>query len=156
MLSAKLIAVGNLRESCWQDAQKNYLTRLSPYAKCTVMEVIPEPVTKTVTAASSRSAEAERITRALREDDLPIALAAEGKAMDSMAFAAYIRKLEESGRPVAFIIGGSDGLDASLRARCQAAISLSPLTFPHEMARVMLLEQLYRAMTIIHGKTYHK
>ncbi len=101
-----------------------------------------------------RVREAEAITAELRSDERLVALCEEGQLLDSVALATA---LQGSGsQRLAFVIGGADGLDPSLKARAQWRLSLSPLTFPHELARLLLLEQLYRALTIQQGGPYHR
>ena len=156
MLSCKILAVGKLREEMWQEAQEKYLLQLRPYVKCSVVEVEPEAVTASRGAEASKKMEAERLGKAIKDVERVILLAEGGKAFDSEKFALYIKKLDEAGVPVTFVIGGSEGWDEGFRSIYKEAISLSPLTFPHEMARVVVLEQIYRAATINAGKTYHK
>jgi 23S rRNA (pseudouridine1915-N3)-methyltransferase len=98
--------------------------------------------------------EAEMITAALRPDERLVALCEEGHTYNSLAFA---KALEGSGSErLAFVIGGADGLDPAIKARAHWRLSLSPMTFPHELARLLLLEQLYRALSIQQGGPYHR
>lgn len=155
MFKLTILAVGALKERHWKDAQDEYLRRLSPFAKLDVIEVAAEPFGGSVTAEQSMRAEGERILKRLPADAFVIALDRVGKAASSTDFARLIQDEGGSGTHVAFVVGGAAGLDAAVLARAQKKISLSAMTFTHEMARVFLLEQAYRAMTILAGKAYH-
>ncbi len=153
MLDIAIIAVGGLKFRPWAEAAAEYIKRLKPYARLKVIEVEAAPFNHS-SRAKSRQEEAERLGRALEK----IAFGASvflleegGEALDSLALA---RRLEKINQPLVFVIGGALGLEPNFSGR-YPKLSLSPLTFTHEMARVILLEQLYRAATIIGGKTYH-
>ncbi len=100
--------------------------------------------------------EGERLLSALPDGALAVAVTRTGLSETSFGLARRIGKWQASSRTVAFVIGGADGLDRGVHARCELALSLSPLTFPHELARLILLEQLYRATQILRGTPYHK
>ena len=103
---------------------------------------------------SGMAREAEAVLAALRPDETLVVLCEEGESLDSPAFARRLESLG-SGR-LALVIGGADGIDPALKARAPWRLSLSPMTFPHELARLLLLEQLYRAQSILQGGPYHK
>jgi 23S rRNA (pseudouridine1915-N3)-methyltransferase len=155
MLKIGIIAVDKLRAPYWRDAAAEYLKRLGPLAKIEIVEVASEPITPTVTAARSMAAEGRRLLDRLPEDTTIIALDRLGKRYSSEAFADVLKDESASGRGVTFVVGGAAGLAPDVLARAQKKISLSEMTFTHEMARVVLLEQVYRAMTITAGKSYH-
>lgn len=118
-----------------------------------VDEVPPEPLQRGEPRA--RAAEAERIRARLVRGAWTVALDPEGRApAGSEAFAAWLGARIAAGRPVAFVMGGPTGIDATLRAACDETMSLGPLTMPHQLARVVLVEQLYRAVCILDGHPY--
>lgn len=156
MLKIKLLVVGKLKESAWKEAQTDYIKRLSPFARVELVEVAPEATTATAGAERSMKLEGERLISRLGTDSLIVALDRLGKEIGSLDLAKMLRDEGDSGRELTFIIGGAEGLDPAVLARANKKISLSKMTFTHEMARVFLLEQLYRAATILAGKTYHR
>jgi 23S rRNA (pseudouridine1915-N3)-methyltransferase len=155
-----IVAVGNLRERYYQQACAEYLKRLQPYAATRVVEVEEERVADENSQAlllQAKQKEAERIRKALRPGQRIIALDVAGRSMSSPEFAAYLEKEEVYGNShFALIIGGSYGLDDSLLREADLRLSFSAFTFPHQLMRVILLEQLYRAMKIRRGEAYHK
>lgn len=155
MLKIRLIAVGHIKEGYWREAQAEFVKRLAPFARLESVEVEAEPITKSVDRAVSMKREAERILRVLPDDGLIIAMDRQGKEFDSPGFAEVLYKEGATGAELVFVVGGAAGLDAEVLARAQRKISLSKMTLTHEMARIFLLEQLYRAATIATGKTYH-
>lgn len=149
------MAVGSVKEKHWREALDEYLKRLKPYMKVAVMEVAAEPFGGTVTAAQSMAAEGERLLKRLPDGALVFALERTGKELSSPEFAELLTREGGAGAHLVFIVGGTAGLDPTVLAKVQRKISISKMTFTHEMARVFLLEQLYRAATIIAGKSYH-
>lgn len=150
-----LVCVGRLKERHWREAAGEYLKRLGPYARVTVTEV-PD---RDVTADEARALEAEAagILKALPEDAVVVALEIGGRARTSEEMADWLESLGTSGRSrVAFVVGGAAGLHPEVLARAEERLSLGPLTLPHQLARVVLLEQLYRAFRIIKGEPYHR
>ena len=150
-----LICVGKLKERHWRDAADEYLKRLGPYARVSVTEV-PD---RDVTADEARALEAEAagILRAIPEGATLAVLEIGGTARSSEAFAGWLEALGVEGRShVVFVIGGAAGLHADVIARADERVSLGPMTLPHQLARVVLLEQLYRAFRIIKGEPYHR
>ena len=137
----RILAVGKVRKGWLSEGVNLYLKRLPG------LEVVE-------LRDAGMAREAEAITAALRPEERLVALTEEGESFSSTALA---RRLEGSGSErLAFVIGGADGLDSALRARASWRLSLSPLTFPHELARLLLLEQLYRALSIQQGGPYHR
>lgn len=160
MLGIKIICVGKMKEKFYIDACAEYLKRLSAYCKAEVEE-LPEakrsfnPSPAETEAAMLR--EAESIKSKIPKGAAVIAMCVEGKAIDSVAFANMIGSMTASGASkLCFIIGGSDGLHPSVKALADKRISVSPMTFPHHLFRVMLLEQVYRGFKILEGGKYHK
>lgn len=160
MLSVKLICVGRMREKFYIEAFNEYLKRLQPYCKLQLVEPTEQklgdsPSQKELEKALDR--EAEDILTAIPSDSYVIALCIEGRELSSEALAELVARVEGSGRPrMCFIIGGSYGLSPKVKARADLKLSMSPMTFPHHLARVMLSEQLYRSFKINEGSRYHK
>lgn len=150
-----LIAVGRLKERFWREAADEYLKRLGPYATVRVVEIDDRDSGRD--AARARAEEGDDILRAIPEGAHVVTLEIEGKQRSSEQFASRLEELALGGRSsVAFVIGGSVGLSAQALACADERMSLGPLTLPHNMARVVLLEQLYRAFRINRGEPYHK
>ena len=155
-----ILAVGKTKEKYYRDAADEYLKRLSRYAKVTVTEVKDE---KTVEGASEtengivKKTEADRLLRLMDDRAVIIALCIEGKQLPSGEFAAMIENFENEGKShLQFVIGGSLGLDDSIKDKADIKLSFSEMTFPHQLARVVLLEQIYRAYRIKNNEPYHK
>src|SRR5688572_16029741 len=155
MYRLTVIAVGSLKESYWKDAISEYAKRLSASAKVRVVEVAETPFKSQGEAPAVMRAEAETLKKKIPDGAYVIALDKGGKKPSSEEFAAWIAREGEGGREIVFVIGGPLGLDPAFARECHASLSLSSLTFTHGEARAILFEQLYRAMTILGGKTYH-
>ncbi len=155
-----ILAVGKIKEDYWKKACDEYLKRLSRYAKVSVTEVKDE---KTSEGASERendivkSAEASRLASHMDDDAYLIPLCIEGEEKSSEELAKLIAKLETGGvSHIRFVIGGSLGLDDEIKKRGSLKLSFSRMTFPHQLMRVVLLEQIYRAYRIKNNEPYHK
>jgi len=148
-----ILAVGRLRPS-YREACDDYLRRLSRYAK--VKEVEVREASRASTVEAQREEEAGRLLARAPGGATVVALAREGSAWTSEELARRMEGWRMAARPLAFLIGGSRGLASGLLASAAARWSLGPLTLPHELARVLVTEQLYRAFTIIRGEPYHK
>ncbi|MBN1192598.1 MAG: 23S rRNA (pseudouridine(1915)-N(3))-methyltransferase RlmH [Coriobacteriia bacterium] len=150
-----IICVGKLKERYWQDAAAEYLKRLTPYARVEIAEV-PD---RDVTADKERALEAEGagLLRAIPDGATVVVLEIGGQARSSEGFAEWLETQGIQGRShVAFVIGGAAGLNAEVLSRADERLSLGPMTLPHQLARVVLLEQLYRAFRIMRGEPYHR
>lgn len=160
MLSINIVCVGKIKEKYWVDAINEYSKRLSRYCKLTVTAVQDEKTPDDAPPALEqqiKKKEADRILKSVPEHSVVIALAIDGKKHSSESFADFIQKQQVSGNSsITFIIGGSLGLHADVLNRAELCISFSDMTFPHQMMRVILLEQIYRAYRIISGEPYHK
>ena len=160
MLSVNIICVGRLKEKFYIDACAEYAKRLGAYCKLTVAELPeeklpPRPSRAQIDAALAK--EAQAIRAKLPPGCTVAALCVEGELHSSEELAGLLRAWENGGvSRLAFLTGGSYGLDESLKGEAQVKLSMSPMTFPHHLARVMLLEQLYRGFKINEGGTYHK
>jgi 23S rRNA (pseudouridine1915-N3)-methyltransferase len=155
-----IIAVGKLKEKYWTQAVAEYTKRLSAYAKVRIVEVADESAPDSLSPAEEdavKEKEAARILTHIKERDYVVALAIEGKTFSSEEWAHEMGRLTTRGySSFSFVIGGSLGLHPSVLARANLNLSFSRLTFPHQMVRVMLLEQLYRGFRILRGEPYHK
>ena len=159
-MEIKIITVGKIKEKYLNDGIAEYAKRLSRYCKLTFCQV---PDEKTPDKASDalneqiKNTEAERLMKHIREQDYVIALAIDGKMLDSVELAEKIDKLGIGGvSQLVFVIGGSLGLSESVLSRADYRLSFSRMTFPHQLMRVILLEQIYRSYRIIHKEPYHK
>lgn len=152
-----VIAVGKLKERFWEAACAEYLKRLSPYAKTAVTEVPDLDPSRCGGEATAVQREGEAILRAVPEGAHKVLLAIDGRERSSEDLARHLDDLGLRGcSHVAFIIGGSCGASDGVRAQADETLSFGPLTLPHNLARVVLLEQLYRACKINRGEPYHK
>jgi len=152
----KLICVGKTRERFIQDGIAKYERYLRPYADIEIKVLKEVKIGDLKDAPLVRKKEAEKILSAASTDALFVALDERGREFTSHEFAAFLNRALESGaREMVFVLGGAMGLDESVTKRANGVIALSRWTLTHEMARLVLLEQLYRAFTIIKGKLYH-
>jgi 23S rRNA (pseudouridine1915-N3)-methyltransferase len=155
-----VICVGNLKERYWKEAEAEYIKRLSAYGSARVLEVKEAPLAKNASEADIRAAiekEGRALLAAAPERAFKIALDVKGKSLTSEAFAEKLQAVATGGTSaLAFFIGGSYGLSAAVLAACDLRLSFSAFTFPHQMMRPVLLEQIYRACKINAGETYHK
>ena len=148
-----VVAVGKLRPY-YRQAADDYLRRLKRYA--TAKEIEVREASRAPNATVQRAEEAARLEARVMEESIVVALAREGMGWTSRELAHQLERWLLAARPLSLVIGGSAGLEPSLIGRADARWSLGPLTFPHELARVLVLEQLYRAFTILRGEPYHK
>ena len=160
MLNVRLICVGKLKERFYAEAVAEYAKRLGAFCRLEVIELAEERLGENPSATELEAAlnrEAEQIEKKLLKDGTLVCLCVEGGQMDSEAFAGLLTRTENSGRPrLSFVIGGSFGLAQKLKDRADLRLSMSKMTFPHHLARVMLLEQIYRGFQIKEGSRYHK
>lgn len=155
MYRFRILAVGPLHHDYAKEAAGEYLKRLPPFAKVEIEEIEKRTFRSLSERERTVGVEGAHLVAHLTNDEFVIALDETGKTMDSQKFAQLLKREGETGRIVTFLIGGPLGLSSETKNAAHLTLSLSSLTFPHEMARVVLLEQLYRAMTILNGKTYH-
>lgn len=155
MYQIKIITVGRLKEQYWKSACDEYLKRMRPFARVEVVEVKEEPFVKQSEKKRVLDQESKRIMEHISRDSFVIALDREGTQYSSERFAKAIRQVGEVGGLIVFVIGGPLGLSPDICEKAHLRLSLSQLTLPHQLARVVLMEQIYRAMTIVHGKQYH-
>lgn len=160
IMKITILSVGKIKEKFYRDAIAEYQKRLSRYCKLEILEVADE---KTPDQASEgeeyqiRKKEGDRLLKAIRDDGYVICLAIEGKMCDSVEFSQKIEKLGINGTGhIYLVIGGSLGLSDEILGRADEKISFSQMTFPHQLMRVILLEQIYRAYRIMNHEPYHK
>lgn len=157
MIRVTIVAVGKLKEKFWTAACDEYLKRLRPYAKVTVAEIPDVDPARAGGVEAAREREGEGILATVPESARAILMAIEGKQRSSVDFSQHLDDLALRGESdLAFIIGGSDGVSDAVRARADETFSFGPITLPHNLARVVLLEQIYRAFKISRGEPYHK
>lgn len=159
-MNITFVTVGKMKEKYFRDAVAEYQKRLSKYCKLDIIEVADE---KTPDKASEvledqiRQREAERILKNIKENAYCIALTIDGRKRDSVNLAEHIEQLGLGGKSnLVFVIGGSLGLHDSVIKRADETLSFSDMTFPHQLMRVILIEQIYRCYRIINGQKYHK
>ena len=158
-MNMALICMGKLKEKYWRDAAAEYEKRLSRFGKWETIELpdLPEPSNSSPAIEEQiKKKEGEAILGKLRDNDVVVCLCIDGKQLDSVQLSKKVTEMIDTGRRVVFIIGGSLGLSDDVVRRAQLKLSFSPMTFPHQLARIMLLEQTYRALKISAGERYHK
>lgn len=157
----KIIGVGKIKENFYREAIAEYQKRMSSYNKVEIVEVADEKAPETLSEKEVdqvKTAEGERILSKIKDDAFVVTLEINGKALDSIKFAKLIQDemLDGFGRDMVFVIGGSNGLGDNVLARSNYRISFGKMTYPHQLMRVILMEQIYRAYRIINMEPYHK
>ena len=142
----RIICVGKIKEKFYVEALNEYLKRLQKYHKIVIDEVVDSNIKQ----------EGDLILKRFNDKDYVILLDISGSEMNSLEFSQYIDRTFLSHSNITFVIGGSDGVDDRIRNRVNDRISFSKLTFPHQLFRVILLEQIYRSFKILHHESYHK
>ncbi len=159
-MKIKIVCVGHLKEKYLSLGIDEYIKRISPYMDITFVEVNDEPILNPKDQSQIDKAitkEGEKILKAISNDSYVIALDLNQKELDSIEFSSYLySSLEKGGSSLTFVIGGSYGLSSDVKKRVNDSISLSKLTYLHEMTRLILLEQIYRAIKIKNNEVYHK
>ena len=159
MIKITLITLGKLKEKYLKDAVEEYKKRLKGYCNLDIVEIEPIRLTDKPSQNEINSAlekEAELIQRKIPTSSTVISLCIEGRSLSSIEFAQKIKDCCNEGKSITFIIGSSHGLSERIKALSQMRLSVSEMTFPHQLFRVMLLEQIYRGVKIIEGSAYHK
>ena len=158
-MKIKVYCIGKIKEQYLKDGINEYLKRISPYSSIEVVEVNDSKVKDNPNQfdiEKAKNEEGERVLKLIKNDYL-IGLDMNKKEFTSEEFAGFLdKKLVEGGSNISFVIGGSYGLSDALKNRCNTSISLSKMTFLHQMTRLILLEQIYRAFKILNNETYHK
>lgn len=159
-MKIKIICVGKIKESFFREAILEYSKRLSKFCSLEIIEVSDEKTPDNASISEERNIlkkEGERILSKIKESDYLITLAIEGKKISSEKLASRISDICLNGySSIAFVIGGSLGIDETIKNKADYSLSFSDMTFPHQLMRVILLEQVYRAFKINAGEPYHK
>ncbi len=159
-MKIKIICIGKLKERYWTEAIAEYTKRMKAYAALDIVELKEERAAGIEQGSEITrilNSEGEQILKRIGERDYVITLEIEGKNLSSVQLAEHMEKwLEKASGSLVFVIGGSHGLSEGVKARANFKLSFSKQTFPHQMMRVMLLEQIYRSFKIIRGEEYHK
>lgn len=160
MISVNIICVGKLKEKYLRDASAEYIKRLTAFCKLNIIEIAPYALPDSPTQAqidAGLEAEGKQILAKIQNGAYVYAMCIEGKQRSSEVLSAEFDKLSVFGESnLTFVIGGSFGLSDAVKSRADAKLSMSQMTFPHQLARIMLLEQIYRAFQISTGGKYHK
>ncbi|GBU11117.1 ribosomal RNA large subunit methyltransferase H [Erysipelotrichaceae bacterium] len=159
MLKIEVLALGNLKEKYWKDAIAEYQKRLKRFCKFEIIELKEESISDMPSHNEieiALSKEAIQLLKKIQKDDYVVALAIDGEQQTSEGFAKTIGKFEQMGKKIIFIIGSSHGLSQSVYERANIKVSCSKMTFPHQMLRLIFIEQLYRGYKINRNEKYHK
>lgn len=159
-MKIRIYAIGKIKEAYLKEGIHEYLTRLKPYAQIEIVEVNDEPIKENASLADieiAKNKEGEKVLKLIKPGDYLISLDLGQKQFESPQFADFLdKKLVHGGSFISFVIGGSYGLCDALKKRANDSFSLSNMTFLHQMTRLILLEQIYRAFKINRNETYHK
>lgn len=156
MFKIRIVTLGKFKEKAFVELEKEYLKRLHPYAKIKLIELSEVSYGKNQDLERVKEKEADAIVKNLPKDGLVILLEEKGALRNSKDFAFFLERTGSLGKELVFVIGSGLGLHESLKPYSNYSVSLSPLTFTHNFARVLLEEQIYRACTILSRKEYHK
>ncbi len=156
-MKIKIIALGKIKEKYLQEGVDEFLKRLTPYAQVSVVEVPPVQIKDENLTQKALSEEGEKILAVIKPTDYLITMEIQGTQFSSESFAEKLNELTNSGvQEVVFVIGSSCGIGKNVSERANLKMSMSKMTFLHEFARLILVEQIYRAFKIIKGEKYHK
>ncbi|MBR5542751.1 MAG: 23S rRNA (pseudouridine(1915)-N(3))-methyltransferase RlmH [Oscillospiraceae bacterium] len=157
MLGIDIICVGKLKEKFFCDACEEYKKRLGAYCSLRITELPETPAQGGAEISRALAQEGERIQSKIPKDAFVVCMCIEGKMLSSEQLSETVSELKCRGKSrLCFIIGGSNGIDEEIKKKSDMRLSMSPMTFPHHLARVMVLEQIYRAFKIEEGSGYHK
>jgi len=154
-MKIKILQVGKNKDSYIAEVSNEFIKRISPYAKVEILEFPECTTSKTVSSETCVSTEAQSILKNINDNDFVVVLDEHGKEITSIEFSKFISDKKDFGKSLCFVIGGPFGLDKDVIKRADFLLSFSKMTFTHLMIRIFLLEQVYRAFAIIHGKGYH-
>ena len=156
-MNIKIIAVGKIKEQYLKDALKEYEKRLSPYCSLSLVEVQAQEIRDESLCEKYKALEAEKILSQIKQNSFVITLEILGKQLSSEDFAEKLKQLSQEGyNEIVFVIGGANGLYKSVSERADFKLSFSKMTFTHQLIRVFLYEQIYRAFKIINNESYHR
>lgn len=151
-----IICLGKLKEKPYQQLETEFLKRLKPFANLNIIELREIPYKDGYDMEKVKKAEAELLQKHISKGSYVVSLDIDGKQMASEDFAKFIVQKTAHGENLVFVIGGSLGLYQAFKDKSDYRFSMGTLTFPHNLARFILIEQVYRALTIVNGKQYHK
>ncbi|MCK5472071.1 23S rRNA (pseudouridine(1915)-N(3))-methyltransferase RlmH [Candidatus Gracilibacteria bacterium] len=154
-MKIRILAIAKKPKSWVKEGEGDFFKRIRNFTKIEI-ELIPPLDENSFEIQKTKKLESEKILTKIRDDEFVIACERLGESLDSESFARKLEKLRDDSRKIVFVIGGSHGFDSVVLEKANLQISFSQLTFPHELFRMMLLEQIYRAFTIFAGKKYHK
>ncbi|NMO18859.1 23S rRNA (pseudouridine(1915)-N(3))-methyltransferase RlmH [Pyxidicoccus fallax] len=154
-MKVRLLSIGRDRSGLYEPAVQEYAKRLGHYTRFELVE-LPEASGKKLKPGEAKAAEADAILAKRKPQDWVVALDERGSLLDSVELSRYVGKAQTGAKDLLFVIGGDEGLDERVREAANLTLSLSKMTLPHRLARVVLIEQLYRAFTILKGEPYHK
>ncbi|WP_375743292.1 23S rRNA (pseudouridine(1915)-N(3))-methyltransferase RlmH [Corallococcus interemptor] len=154
-MKVRLLSIGKDRSGLFEPAVQEYARRLEHYTRFELLE-LNEASGRKLKPGEAKSAEAAAILGKRKPQDWIVALDERGTLLDSVELARYVAKAQTGSKDLLFVIGGDEGLDDAVRGAAHQVMSLSRMTLPHRLARVVLIEQLYRAFTILKGEPYHK
>lgn len=156
-MKISLFVFGKTKERFFQESEALYLTRIAPFADTTVTMLQEEKIGKSVSEETVLKEEEKRLFAALPSDSLFVALDPKGKSMSSEAFSEFLKSVRDfRGGKISFAIGGALGFSDGVRKKADLLLSLSPMTFPHDLVRTLFLEQLYRGFMILANREYHR
>lgn len=156
-MNIKVIAVGKLKEKCFEDAVSEFLKRLNGFCSFSMVEIPAEQIKDEKLAQKYMLIEAEKILPYIKPQSFVITMEIEGKELSSIEFAQKIQQLSNDGyNEIVFIIGGANGLHKTVKDISNFKLSMSKMTFPHQIARLNLIEQIYRAFKINNNEAYHR
>ena len=159
-MKIRILTIGKLKEKYLVNGINEYVKRLNAYCKVELVEVPDEPIPDNASENVEniiKDKEADKIVSKIKDDEYVIVLDLHGKEIDSVAFSKHIEKCMIDGKStIVFVIGGSLGHGEEILSRAQLRLSFSPMTFPHQLMRLILIEQVYRAFKIMKNETYHK
>lgn len=154
-MKIQIIEIGATKDSYMKEGVLSYKKRLAPFSKIEIITLKEVSPSKTFPIKKCIEAEGQQILKTLSEDSFIIALDEKGKTFGSVEFSDFLKSKFDVGKSITFIIGGAFGLSDDVKGRADMELSLSKMTFTHQMIRLFLLEQIYRAICIIRGKEYH-
>lgn len=156
-MNITIIAVGKIKETYFKESINEYIKRLNSYCSLKIIEIPSEPIFDEKDYQKYKQNEAKKILQCLNSSSYIITLEIEAKQLDSVSFADKIKSVSNSGiNELTFIIGGANGLDKTISKEADFKLSFSKMTFTHQMIRVVLLEQIYRAFKILNNENYHR
>ena len=156
MLKINIVAIGDIKEQYLKEGLSEYLKRISRFADIKILEIKEHNPSSTNPNDISIALQKDAVEIKKKIKGYPICLDITGKSLDSVGFSNYLDKLSLKTSEITIIIGASNGLSEELKSQCKDKISFSKMTFPHQLMRLILLEQIYRAFTIINNISYHK